>query len=575
MQQTYQNWIGIQITASTNENPNRNYKIESVIGSGSQGTVFLAKQFMNNFQNRNVAIKIQQNMSNQEIQFLTTLIQHQNSNENIQNPQNYNPSYIVRIYDLFQYNDNWLMVMEQGTQDLFKFIQLKQQISEEKLVQLLKQITKSISFLHENQLIHRDIKPENYIKVGEDYKLIDFGLITAQFRFRKTPNVGTVYYQAPELIDNLSQNYTQAIDVWSLGCLFYEIISGETLMKGNSQDQIQKIILAHKNNTTFLYSKINELNINKDIKDIIISMLDPKPSNRLKAKDVVDLLDSKFSPQKFPITNNFHFPINVQNPQNKAAPLVFQQMPQQQGFMLQQNQVQQQQLQDMLKQMQLQQTLLNSFNLNFQQLFETVLDIKKGQEQLKNEINQIRNDLKTEITNSVFDKLNNIQDNLVKKLDSINEDQKAVKIDDQNKLFAQLKDQITQYQEPIFHQVKDFQEISEEMKTIVQFQKDKKKENRQGFEQGQNFQENTQSIYDVTYKQKVKALFNQERFNSNDVAEKTKQQQIKNQQNVKQQQKNEKEFVFQKIQTMNEQKQKTSKVQQQGHADQIKIDSND
>ena len=71
--------------------------------------------------------------------------------------------------------------------------------------------------------MHRDIKPDNYVKVGNDFKLIDFGLVKKN-QESKTVAVGSKFYQAPELIENGVP--TLATDVWSLGCLFYEIFTG-------------------------------------------------------------------------------------------------------------------------------------------------------------------------------------------------------------------------------------------------------------------------------------------------------------------------------------------------------------
>ncbi|CAK70360.1 unnamed protein product (macronuclear) [Paramecium tetraurelia] len=477
MQQTQQNWQGKQINAATTDNPNRNYKIESVLGSGSQGSVYLGKHIMNSFQQNNVAIKIQQFMSEQEIQFLKSLIQYQKQYENNkQNAQSYNPSQIVKIFDFFQYNEFWIIVMELGTQDLYKFISQKQQLPIQQLGQVLKQITKSIAFLHENQLLHRDIKPENYILIGDEYKLIDFGLVTTQFR-SKTTNVGTVLYQAPELITN-ENNYTQTIDIWSLGCLFYEILSGQTLIYGVNQDQVQKMILAHRQDCNAINLRINSLSCNKEIKDMIIRMLDPNPPNRLQCQQVMEILDSKFCLQKFPIINNFQPQVNIMKAQYNQFPIVqYQQtQQQQQGIPMQFNQQNQQlsshsqSLVEIQKQLALQQTLLESITTNFTLLGAIVQDskqimneIQKGQEQQKFEINQIKNDLKAEIQNIFVDKLESYQNNIISKLDKFQEEQQVTMIDQQQELLFQNKDFIIQIQQSITNSL----QVQEEFQKLI------------------------------------------------------------------------------------------------------------
>ncbi|CAD8116101.1 unnamed protein product [Paramecium primaurelia] len=487
MQQIQQNWVGKLINAATSENPNRNYRIENVLGQGSQGSVYLGKHIINNFQQIDVAIKIQSYMSEQEIQFLKSLIQYQNQYENNkQNLQNYNPSYIIRIFDFFQHNNDWILVMELGTQDLYKFIQSKHQLPIQQLGQLLKQITKSISFLHDKQLLHRDIKPENYIQIGDEYKLTDFGLITTQFR-QKTTNVGTVLYQAPELISNLN-NYTQAIDIWSLGCIFYEVLSGQTLIQGTTQDQIQKMILAHKQDCTLINQRINSLNCNKDIKDMIIRMMDPNPLNRLKTQQIIEILDSKFSFQKFPIINQFPQQLNIPFAQNNQFPLQYQQIPQQQqGIIMQfnqQNQSQQQQLLvDMQKQLSQQQILLESITTNFKFLVGIVEDtknmmneIKKGQEQQKIEINQIKNDISVEIQSIINIKLDVYQNNIISKIDKICEEQEVIKINQQKLLVQKDQDFITQFQESINDKFKNIDKFMISIQQVLQENKLEKKE---------------------------------------------------------------------------------------------------
>ncbi|CAD8177489.1 unnamed protein product [Paramecium octaurelia] len=494
MQQTQQNWQGKQINAATLDNPNRNYKIESVLGSGSQGSVYLGKHIINNFQQNNVAMKIQSYMSEQEIQFLKSLILYQKQYEgNKQNAQSYNPSQIVRIFDFFQYNEFWILVMELGTQDLYKFIQQKQQLPIQQLGQVLKQITKSIAFLHDNQLIHRDIKPENYILIGDEYKLIDFGLVTTQFR-QKTTNVGTVLYQAPELITN-QNNYTQTIDIWSLGCLFYEILSGQPLIQGINQDQVQKMILAHKQDCTAINLRINSLSCNKEIKDMIVRMLDPNPENRLQCQQIMEILDSKFSLQKFPIINNFPPQVNILKAQNNQLPIIqYQQIPQQQqGIVMQFNQQNQQSnsqsLVEIQKQLAQQQTLLESITTNFTLLSAFLQDskkmmneVQKEQGQQKIEINQIKNGLKAEIQNILVEKLEPYQNNTCSKLDKLFEEQKTIMIDQQQQLLVQNKDIMTLIQQSITNKLQDQEEFQKILKESFNNQEQLKQLTQESFD---------------------------------------------------------------------------------------------
>lgn len=90
----------------------------------------------------------------------------------------------------------------------------------------------SIDFIHKRRYIHRDIKPDNYLIYLNDKKfecfLTDFGFVTLNSNYlKKTPGVNTSYYRAPEVI--LGINYTNRIDIWSIGCTIYEFATGKIL----------------------------------------------------------------------------------------------------------------------------------------------------------------------------------------------------------------------------------------------------------------------------------------------------------------------------------------------------------
>lgn len=84
--------------------------------------------------------------------------------------------------------------------------------------------------------MHRDIKPENIMfdSAGGTPKFIDFGL-AIQMDSSILELAGTPYYLAPEVID---ENYGAECDIWSLGVVLYQLMSGDVPFDGNSYEEL-------------------------------------------------------------------------------------------------------------------------------------------------------------------------------------------------------------------------------------------------------------------------------------------------------------------------------------------------
>lgn len=90
----------------------------------------------------------------------------------------------------------------------------------------MKQLLEGLAYCHIHRVLHRDLKPQNLLIDREGHiKLADFGLARAfTLPLRTyTHEVVTLWYRAPELLLG-SRFYTMAIDVWSLGCIFAEMV---------------------------------------------------------------------------------------------------------------------------------------------------------------------------------------------------------------------------------------------------------------------------------------------------------------------------------------------------------------
>ncbi|KAM6394087.1 MAPK/MAK/MRK overlapping kinase isoform 1-T1 [Pluvialis apricaria] len=115
-------------------------------------------------------------------------------------------------------------------------------LSEKKIKNYMYQLCKSLDYIHRNGIFHRDVKPENILIKQNTLKLGDFG--SCRSIYSKQPHteyISTRWYRAPEcLLTN--GYYSYKIDMWSAGCVFYEITSFQPLFPGSNElDQISKI----------------------------------------------------------------------------------------------------------------------------------------------------------------------------------------------------------------------------------------------------------------------------------------------------------------------------------------------
>ncbi|XP_033103696.1 stress-activated protein kinase JNK-like isoform X1 [Anneissia japonica] len=215
----------------------KRYQNLKSIGSGAQGHVCAAYDTITN---QNVAIKKLsrpfQNVTHAKRAYrefkLMKLCNHKNiiGLLNVFSPQ--------KTFD--EFTDVYL-VMELMDASLVMVIQMD--LDHERMSYLLYQILCGIKHLHSAGIIHRDLKPSNIVVKSDcTLKILDFGLArTAGTSFMMTPYVVTRYYRAPEVI--LGMGYKENVDLWSVGCIFGEMIRGAVLFPGTDHiDQWNKII---------------------------------------------------------------------------------------------------------------------------------------------------------------------------------------------------------------------------------------------------------------------------------------------------------------------------------------------
>lgn len=148
---------------------------------------------------------------------------------------------IIRPPRRDQFNDVYI-VYELMDTDLHQIIRSNQPLTDDHCQYFLYQLLRGLKYIHSANILHRDLKPSNLLlNANCDLKIIDFGLArtTSETDFM-TEYVVTRWYRAPELLLNCSE-YTAAIDVWSVGCIFMEILIREPLFPG--RDYVQQLNL--------------------------------------------------------------------------------------------------------------------------------------------------------------------------------------------------------------------------------------------------------------------------------------------------------------------------------------------
>jgi len=220
---------------------------------------------------------------------------------------------IVRIHDVIHTNKKLILVFEYIDYDLKRFLQSFDKGIDFKIVKsLLYQLVRGIAHCHQMRVLHRDLKPQNLLVSKEGVlKLADFGLARAFGIPVKnyTNEVVTLWYRAPDILLG-SKNYSTSIDIWSIGCIFVEMLNLKPLFPGSSeQDQLKKIFKIMGTPDPEAWPGLTELpewkpenfesyqgeslskicpKMDADGLDLLDKMLRCNPAERISAKDALN-----------------------------------------------------------------------------------------------------------------------------------------------------------------------------------------------------------------------------------------------------------------------------------------------
>lgn len=214
---------------------NGRFKIECILGQGTFGKVIKALDLSSN---ETVAIKIiraipkYREASKIELRILTTL---KNAD-----PENLNNC--IHLREVLDYENHICIITDLLDISLFEFLKSNKfkPFPGSQIQAITRQLIRSVAFLHDLKLIHTDLKPENILLTSSDFSkfkknkvlknplinVIDFGSAIFNDEYH-SDLVSTRHYRAPEIV--LGTGWSFPCDLWSLGCILVELVTGEAL----------------------------------------------------------------------------------------------------------------------------------------------------------------------------------------------------------------------------------------------------------------------------------------------------------------------------------------------------------
>ena len=245
------------------------YRILELIATGGQGAVYRAYDpSSGNF----VAVKVLHAFYSTDAAFvqrfrreasLVRAIDHEN---------------VVKIFDFGQSDDLYFMAMEFMPESLSGLISITGKLPPERAVSLAIGISDGIGQAHKQGIVHRDIKPQNVLLTPDGVaKVTDFGIARSEMLNTMTATgvtMGTPYYMSPE--QAAGERADSRSDVYSLGCLLYQLLSGDVPFAGDTP----LVILRRHIDEAHVPLSVVDPGIPSRITEVVEKAMAKKPSDR-------------------------------------------------------------------------------------------------------------------------------------------------------------------------------------------------------------------------------------------------------------------------------------------------------
>lgn len=261
------------------------FKLLDKIGAGGMGTVYKAANLMDKQQT--VAIKVLRDDLFDDESNVKRFKQEAAIIDQLDHPN------IIRVIERGQSKNNLFIAMEflQGV-TLSQKIHKEKKLNLKEAVHIMVQIADAIAKIHGKNIIHRDLKPDNIMLIEKDgdpnfVKLLDFGLAKTQYQTRLTQTgivIGTINYLSPEQISG--RRASPASDIYALGIMFYETITGEKPFIGDTTIDIMKQIM----DKTPIEPIRFRFDMSFELNHLIMKMLDKEIESRPAITEVLQQL---------------------------------------------------------------------------------------------------------------------------------------------------------------------------------------------------------------------------------------------------------------------------------------------
>ncbi len=258
---------------------NDRYEIIKPIGEGGMANVYLAYDVI---LNRNVAIKVLRGDLANDEKFVRRFQREALQASSLSHPN------IVEMYDVGEDKGVYYIVMEYvDGKTLKQLIKKRGALTISECIDIMLQLTDGVEHAHEGYIIHRDLKPQNImIQENGEIKITDFGIAMALNNTQLTQTnsvMGSVHYLPPEQASG--KGSTVKSDIYSMGILFFELLTGNLPFKG---DNAVEIALKQIRDDIPSVRAINP-SIPQSIENIVLKATAKNPKNRYaSAKEMHD-----------------------------------------------------------------------------------------------------------------------------------------------------------------------------------------------------------------------------------------------------------------------------------------------